>query len=41
MVIPVGPVESVQALTVVRKKGKNITTETRLPVRFVPLVREP
>src|SRR3972149_2992061 len=41
MVIPVGPVESVQGLTVVRKKGKNITTETRLPVRFVPLVREP
>lgn len=41
MVIPVGPVESVQALTVVKKKGKNIISETKLPVRFVPLIREP
>jgi len=40
MVIPVGPVESVQALTLVKKVGKEIVTRSTLPVRFVPLVRE-
>ncbi len=40
MVIPVGPVESIQSLTVVKKKGGKITREDRLPVRFVPLIRK-
>ena len=40
MVIPVGPVESVQSLTVVKKKAGKITREDRLPVRFVPLIRK-
>jgi len=40
MVIPVGPVESVQALTLVRKQGKDAVTRTLLPVRFVPLIRQ-
>jgi protein-L-isoaspartate(D-aspartate) O-methyltransferase len=39
LVIPVGPVMSVQALTVVTKHGKDIETQTILPVRFVPLIR--
>jgi protein-L-isoaspartate(D-aspartate) O-methyltransferase len=38
-VIPVGSVMSVQALTVVKKHGKDIETRTVLPVRFVPLIR--
>lgn len=38
MVIPVGTLEIVQSLTLVKKRGKEITTETVLPVRFVPLV---
>jgi len=41
MVIPVGPVESVQSLTVVKKKGGKIVKEVLLPVRFVPLIRKP
>jgi protein-L-isoaspartate(D-aspartate) O-methyltransferase len=40
MVIPVGPVESVQALTLVRKQEQDAVTQTVLPVRFVPLVRQ-
>lgn len=40
MVIPVGPVESVQYLTVIRKMGQDVVSESKLPVRFVPLVRE-
>jgi len=40
MVIPVGPVESVQYLTVLRKMGRDVVSESKLPVRFVPLVRE-
>jgi protein-L-isoaspartate(D-aspartate) O-methyltransferase len=38
MVIPVGSVLGVQSLTVVRKKGNDVTTESVLPVRFVPLI---
>jgi protein-L-isoaspartate(D-aspartate) O-methyltransferase len=38
LVIPVGSVMSVQALTVVKKHGKDIETRTVLPVRFVPLI---
>jgi protein-L-isoaspartate(D-aspartate) O-methyltransferase len=41
MVIPVGPVQSIQELTLVRKQGKDIVSQTRLPVRFVPLIRKP
>ena len=40
MVIPVGPIASVQSLTLVSKKGKDILTQSKLPVRFVPLTRE-
>lgn len=39
MVIPVGPMMSVQALTVIKKHGRDIKKETVLPVRFVPLIR--
>ena len=38
MVIPVGPSESVQALTLVRKQAQGVFTQTLLPVRFVPLI---
>jgi protein-L-isoaspartate(D-aspartate) O-methyltransferase len=38
MVIPVGPAELVQALTLVRKQKYDIVTKDLLPVRFVPLV---
>jgi protein-L-isoaspartate(D-aspartate) O-methyltransferase len=38
MVIPVGPTTSVQSLTIVKKKGKDVEKKTVLPVRFVPLV---
>lgn len=41
MVIPVGPVESVQALTLVEKAGSNVITKSMMPVRFVPLVGGP
>lgn len=41
MVIPVGPVEDVQELTVVRKlENGSIQSESVLPVRFVPFLRE-
>jgi len=39
MVIPVGPMMSIQALTVIKKQGRDIKKETVLPVRFVPLIR--
>ena len=39
MVIPVGPPEMVQALTLVRKQGDNVVTRSLIPVRFVPLTR--
>jgi len=38
MVIPVGPVQSAQALTLIEKQRKGIFTQTVLPVRFVPLI---
>ncbi|MBI4428853.1 MAG: protein-L-isoaspartate(D-aspartate) O-methyltransferase [Ignavibacteriales bacterium] len=40
MVIPVGEVRSVQTLTLLRKRGGRIVTEEKLPVRFVPLIRQ-
>jgi protein-L-isoaspartate(D-aspartate) O-methyltransferase len=39
MVIPVGPAASVQYLMLVRKQGDHASTQTLIPVRFVPLVR--
>ncbi len=38
MVIPVGSTWDVQSLTVVRKGANGVTTESVLPVRFVPLI---
>jgi protein-L-isoaspartate(D-aspartate) O-methyltransferase len=38
MVIPVGSVMSIQGLTVLKKRGKDVETQTILPVRFVPLI---
>jgi protein-L-isoaspartate(D-aspartate) O-methyltransferase len=38
MVIPVGSVESVQSLTLVKKQGNDVVTVNLLPVRFVPLI---
>jgi protein-L-isoaspartate(D-aspartate) O-methyltransferase len=41
LVIPVGPQSAVQELLVIEKRADGRTTETRkLPVRFVPLVRD-
>jgi protein-L-isoaspartate(D-aspartate) O-methyltransferase len=40
MVIPVGSAGSIQSLTVVRKEDGKVVTESKLPVRFVPLTRE-
>lgn len=38
MVLPVGPVNSVQFLKLVTKKGSKTTETNLLPVRFVPMV---
>ena len=38
IVIPVGPVWSVQSLTLAKKHGKNLVRQVVLPVRFVPLI---
>ncbi len=38
MVIPVGSTWGVQSLTLVRKEANGVTTESVLPVRFVPLI---
>jgi protein-L-isoaspartate(D-aspartate) O-methyltransferase len=38
MVIPIGSVESVQSLTLVKKKENDVVTVNLLPVRFVPLI---
>ena len=38
MIIPVGPAGTVQELMVVKKHGRTITTQSKIPVRFVPLV---
>ena len=40
MVIPVGPADSIQSLTIVRKKGGEMVTTSVAPVRFVTLTRE-
>lgn len=38
MVIPVGSVSSLQYLKIVTKKGGHISTESLMPVRFVPMI---
>ena len=38
MIIPVGPVHSVQSLKLITKKGTRIAERNLLPVRFVPMV---
>ena len=38
IVIPVGPVWSVQSLTLVKKQGRDVFTQVILPVQFVPLI---
>ncbi|MBX2991540.1 MAG: protein-L-isoaspartate(D-aspartate) O-methyltransferase [Bacteroidetes bacterium] len=39
MIIPVGTPFFVQTLTLVEKKGKEVSTKSLIPVRFVPLTR--
>ncbi len=39
IVIPVGSMMSIQALTIVKKHGNDLEKKTVLPVRFVPLIR--
>jgi len=39
IVIPVGSMMSIQALTIVKKRGNDLEKKTVLPVRFVPLIR--
>jgi protein-L-isoaspartate(D-aspartate) O-methyltransferase len=39
MIIPVGTPFFVQTLTLVEKSGKNVSTKSLIPVRFVPLTR--
>jgi protein-L-isoaspartate(D-aspartate) O-methyltransferase len=39
MIIPVGPVNSVQRLTIIRKTENGTETEEDLPVRFVPMIK--
>ncbi|MDR0497129.1 MAG: protein-L-isoaspartate(D-aspartate) O-methyltransferase [Treponema sp.] len=41
MILPVGPVHSVQFLKLITKKGKGIIENELLPVRFVPMVQNP
>jgi protein-L-isoaspartate(D-aspartate) O-methyltransferase len=38
MIVPVGPVQSVQSLKLITKKDGQITEKELLPVRFVPMV---
>jgi protein-L-isoaspartate(D-aspartate) O-methyltransferase len=38
MVLPVGPVNSLQYLKIVTKKGGRISTASLMPVRFVPMI---
>ena len=38
MIVPVGPVHSIQSLKLITKKKGRITEENLLPVRFVPMV---
>jgi len=39
MIIPVGPLRSVQSLNLITKRGKRIIQNELLPVRFVPMVK--
>ena len=39
MVVPVGPVHSVQSLKLITKEGKRIIEKDLLPVMFVPMVK--
>ncbi len=38
MILPVGPVHSLQHLKIVTKKNNKITTRKLMPVRFVPMI---
>ncbi|HBX88853.1 MAG TPA: protein-L-isoaspartate O-methyltransferase [Marinilabiliaceae bacterium] len=38
MVIPVGPVNNLQYLKIVKKRDGKVTTDTLMPVRFVPMI---
>ncbi|SKC18269.1 protein-L-isoaspartate(D-aspartate) O-methyltransferase [Alkalitalea saponilacus] len=38
MILPVGPVHSLQHLKIVTKKGDEISTRRLMPVRFVPMI---
>ena len=38
LVIPVGSLSDIQSLTIVRKEANKVSTESVLPVRFVPLI---
>ena len=38
MIIPVGPVQSLQYLKLITKKGKKLIEKDLLPVRFVPMI---
>ncbi len=40
MVIPVGEVWAIQTLMLLRKQGKKIVSEEKIPVRFVPLIHK-
>jgi len=40
MIIPVGPVDDIQYLVLVTKKGGTFTQKKMIPVRFVPFVRD-
>lgn len=40
MIIPVGPVSSVQKLILIEKKSGELISKEMIPVRFVPLMRE-
>lgn len=38
MVIPVGPVNNLQYLKIAKKRDGKVTTDTLMPVRFVPMI---
>jgi len=40
MIIPVGPVHSMQYLKLITKRGKKISEKDLLPVRFVPMINK-
>jgi len=41
MIVPVGPVNSLQSLKLITKKNKKIVEKDLLPVRFVPMIESP